>query len=51
MKLIYYGTGDPGWLEPENDEDDKFLDETRDLPFMRVIVLATEKGLLWEHAH
>jgi len=27
MKIIYYGEGDPAWLEPENEADERLLEE------------------------
>lgn len=30
MKIIYYGEGDPAWLEPETESDEILLEQARE---------------------
>ena len=44
MKVVYYGAGDVAWLEPQTEEEVKYLQETRLWPIEHVIAEAVERG-------
>ena len=45
MRVIYYGECDPAWLEPDSDEDRKFIEETRDWPWQQVFAEMANRGI------
>ena len=47
MKIVQYGPGDPAWVEPETEGDEKLLDEARteNWTIAQIIAKALERGL------